>query len=162
MSPPRLSRTVLGVVDVTREIYAEICSCGAVLSPADQPDVAFPYRRRLDANERGSCGGCAATFSQSTTISVLTGAFGGTLTLQTFSDEGRVLKWSPTASYAMGLEPSCISISCMALNPCVIRNRLPDQAGNAENPAFHLRYGTFRRRQVRLQERGQAAVPIGA
>ena len=39
---PGVARALCPDPDVTREIYAEICSCGAVLSPADQPDV-FAY-----------------------------------------------------------------------------------------------------------------------
>src|SRR5712671_4819194 len=39
---PGVARALCPDPDVTREIYAEICSCGAVLSPVDQPDV-FAY-----------------------------------------------------------------------------------------------------------------------
>jgi len=39
---PGVARALCPDPDVTREIYAESCSCGAVLSPADQPDV-FAY-----------------------------------------------------------------------------------------------------------------------
>jgi transposase len=39
---PGVARALCPDPDVTREVYAESCSCGAVLSPADQPDV-FAY-----------------------------------------------------------------------------------------------------------------------
>jgi transposase len=39
---PGVARALCPDPDVTREIYAESCSCGAELSPADQPDV-FAY-----------------------------------------------------------------------------------------------------------------------
>src|SRR5450432_749323 len=39
---PGVARALCPDPDVTREIYAESCSCGAVLSPAHQPDV-FAY-----------------------------------------------------------------------------------------------------------------------
>src|SRR5450432_175880 len=39
---PGVARVLCPDPDVTREIYAANCSCGAVLSPADQPDV-FAY-----------------------------------------------------------------------------------------------------------------------
>lgn len=39
---PGVARMLAENPDATREIYAETCSCGAALSPADQPD-AFAY-----------------------------------------------------------------------------------------------------------------------
>jgi transposase len=39
---PGVARALCPDPDVTRDVYAERCSCGAVLSPADQPDV-FAY-----------------------------------------------------------------------------------------------------------------------
>jgi hypothetical protein len=39
---PGVARALCPDPDVTREIYAASCSCGAALSPADQPDV-FAY-----------------------------------------------------------------------------------------------------------------------
>ena len=38
----------------------------------------------------------------------------------------------------------------------------PDQAGNAQYPALHLRQCAFGRRQVGFQERGKAAILVGA
>ena len=37
-----------------------------------------------------------------------------------------------------------------------------DQAGNAQNPALHLRHRALRRRQFGFQERGKAAVPAAS
>ncbi len=37
-----------------------------------------------------------------------------------------------------------------------------DQPRNAENPAFGQRHGAFGRRQVWIEEGGEAAVPVGA
>src|ERR1700680_3596622 len=36
---PGVARALCPDPDVTREIYAETCSCGAMLSPADHPEV---------------------------------------------------------------------------------------------------------------------------
>ncbi len=49
--------------------------------------------------------------------------------------------------------PSCAS---MAAFPFV------DQLWNAEVPTFSLRYSAFRRRQVWIEECGEAGVPVGA
>ena len=38
----------------------------------------------------------------------------------------------------------------------------PDQAGNAQYPAFNLRHNAFRRGQIGLQQRPKAAIPVGA
>ena len=49
----------------------------------------------------------------------------------------------------------------MAIYPLAIQIA-SDQAGNAQNPALHLRHLALMRGQVRFQERGKAAIPVGA
>ena len=49
----------------------------------------------------------------------------------------------------------------MAIYPLAIQIA-SDQAGNAQNPALHPRHLALMRRQFGFQERGKAAIPVGA
>jgi hypothetical protein len=49
----------------------------------------------------------------------------------------------------------------MAIYPLAIQIA-SDQAGNAQNPALHLRHLALLRGQVGFQERGKAAIPVSA
>ena len=54
---PGVARTLAANPDATREIYAETCSCGATLSPADQPPsspTTTSICRRSGPSRRGS------------------------------------------------------------------------------------------------------------